>query len=179
MGKATIHTDQLIILIGSLIVAVFVLAIFISGITETIYGACWEKARTGFVNLKDGANQISLGDCVDKVYIVPREQLIPLSQSSEKVDIFKCSHRDDGKYLSFAIIKPNTNVGIIGAVTDPVGAVRKKFTDVYCAEYAYNFNNIGQKQVLAGKKNYCLTMESVRGGNANVDKYLNIREGGC
>ena len=175
MGKAV--APMMFRAIMALILGILVLVILIRGVSEAVYGACWDSAKAGFVNLKDGNNQIALGDCIDKVYILRNDQLDPIFKS-EKVDIFKCSHKDDQGYPSFAIIKPNTNVGIVDVVTNPVGAIQRKLPDNFCVEYKFRLNSItANKNVLKGKKSYCINMQNA-GNDPNV-KNLNIREGDC
>jgi hypothetical protein len=169
--------------IMALILGIIVLVVLIRGVTDAIYGACWDKARTGMIDLKDGANQVSLGDCIDKVYIVPKAQLYPLFQT-DKLDIFKCTHRDDTKegYLYFAIIKPSNNVNVTEIVESGGQKLQQSLLDTFCVEYKYNFNT-NSKLVLDGKKDYCITLTPIKtatNSNApNIEKYIAIREGQC
>jgi len=114
---------------------------------------------------------------------VPKAQLYPLFQT-DKLDIFKCTHRDDTKegYLYFAIIKPSNNVNVTEIVESGGQKIVQSLLDTFCVEYKYNFNT-NSKLVLGGKKDYCITIQPIKTGSSqnapSIEKYIAIREGRC
>lgn len=167
-------TMMVVIALLGLVAAVLVLVYFAHLVFQGVYGACWEGAKTGFTDLKDGNNQINLGGCIGKVYIIKREQLDSF-RSDKNINIFSCSHMDQPEYLSFVIIKPNTDLGLTDFLRNPIETIQGKLPENYCVEYKYRFNTVN-KNILDGK-NYCINMQRVA-NDPNV-KNLQIREGRC
>jgi hypothetical protein len=161
----------------ALILGMVVLVVFVRGAEEAVYGACWDKTKYNFVNLREGENKIELGDCIDKVYIATKDQLETLKGD---VNIYSCSHRNEDEYLSFAVIKPKKDVSVKQIIESGGKKITQNLLETYCVDYRYKFNTITGPRILEGKKTYCIKMDRVSGSaNPEVDKYLNIREGGC
>lgn len=160
-------------IIMMLILSVVVLVMFVRGYTESIYGGCWESAKHGFIELKDGKNQINLGDCIEKVYLATKDELNGIKG---QVNVFSCAKREDPDYNSFAILKPIKDVKVEYMVEEGGRKVRRLLLQTFCKDYKYVFNNVNKK-VLEGNKKYCIEVVGVSGNLDNKDLF--ITEGEC
>jgi len=176
MKKASSSSIMTFRLVIALILGIFVIVILIRGINEQIYGACWSKAKYGFEELKEGENDIVLGDCIVNAYLVPKDGLDALR--AQDVNIFSCAKRDDPEYFSFAIIRPDSDVKVTEIIESGGKKITQSMLETYCVGYKYKLNTM-KLNIFEGKKSYCIKLEKVSGSTDPNDKYVSIREGGC
>lgn len=186
--------EKMIYMAFGLIVAIIVVVGFYYLIVESIHTACWANSKKDFANLflglkkGEGEKDISLGNCVGKVYLIKKDSNGDIPDIKSEVNVFSCGtdKLNDPEYQSFAIIDPRGDLKI----TD-VGErdVREGLLKTECIPYEKKMNELvisgktTNNAIMEGNRKYCVSIgfPALPSGKPVSDDIKNvyITEGEC